>query len=315
MPVASDLKVVGTTARQGVRDRSRSRTLLRPPSFEMRMMAPALLVLAALSLLPFLTLIYMSFSEVKLLGGLRFEPVGLENWQRLFTDPDVRASWVVSLIYLALTLGLEMLGGVLVALVLYRITRGRGLVFALVLLPMFLAPIIVGLLGRFMTDYTIGLYAWVLRGLGFESDVLGEGTTAMIAVVAMDAWQWTPLVVLITLAGLTAVPPPLFEAAAVDGAGYWQTLRSVVFPTIKGVLLVALLVRAMDAVRFFDIITITTNGGPADATKIIPIRLYETAFRFREIGYASVIGLVMLLFSIILANVFVGVLGRKGLTK
>ena len=75
------------------------------------------------------------------------------------------------------------------------------------------------------------------------------------------------------------------------------------------------LVRAMDAVRFFDIITITTNGGPADATKIIPIRLYETAFRFREIGYASVIGLVMLLFSIILANVFVGVLGRKGLTK
>ncbi|MFO7249283.1 MAG: sugar ABC transporter permease [Actinomycetes bacterium] len=313
--MASDLKVVGTTARQGVRDRSGSRTLLRPPSFEMRMMLPALLVLAALSLLPFLTLIYMSFTEVKLLGGLRFEPAGLENWQRLFTDPDVRASWVVSLIYLVLTLGLEMLGGILVALVLYQITRGRGLLFALVLLPMFLAPIIVGLLGRFLTDYTIGLYAWVLRGLGFEGDVLGEGSTAMIAVVAMDAWQWTPLVALITLAGLTAVPQPLFEAASVDGAGYWQTLRSVVLPTIKGVLLVALLVRAMDAVRFFDIITITTNGGPADATKIIPIRLYETAFRFREIGYASVIGLVMLLFSIILANVFVGILGRKGLTK
>jgi len=313
MPLSSDLEQVATAAARGVR--ARARTPVRPPSFELRMMTPALVLLAALSLLPFLMLVYMGFTEVKLLGGLRFEYAGVDNWQRLLTDPDVRASWLVSFVYLVLTLGAEMLLGVVTALVLYRITRGRGLVFALVLLPMFLAPIIVGLLGRFLTDSTIGLYAWVLRGLGFEGDVLGNGTTALIAVVAMDVWQWTPLVALITLAGLSAVPQPLLEAAAVDGAGYWQTLRSVVFPTIQGVLLVALLVRAMDAVRFFDIITITTNGGPADATKIIPIRLYETAFRFREIGYASVIGLVMLLFSIILANVFVGVLGRKGLTK
>ncbi|MEV5407699.1 sugar ABC transporter permease [Thermopolyspora sp. NPDC052614] len=312
--MSSDLnQVAGAAAGTGVR--ARSRTPVRLPGFEMRMMTPALVLLAALSLLPFLTLIYMGFTEVKLLGGLRFEYAGLDNWQRLLTDPDVRSSWIVSLIYLVLTLGAEMFLGIVVALVLYRITRGRGLVFALVLLPMFLAPIIVGLLGRFLTDYTIGLYAWALRGLGFEGDVLANGTTALLAVVGMDVWQWTPLVALITLAGLSAVPQPLLEAAAVDGAGYWQTLRSVVFPTIRGVLLVALLVRAMDAVRFFDIITITTNGGPADATKIIPIRLYETAFRFREIGYASVIGLVMLLFSIILANVFVGVLGRKGLTK
>jgi multiple sugar transport system permease protein len=130
----------------------------------------------------------------------------------------------------------------------------------------------------------------------------------------MDVWEWTPLVTIVVLAGLSSMPQEVIEAARVDGASYWQRLRHVVAPLISGVVIVALLVRSMDAVRFFDIIFVTTNGGPADATKIIPIRLYETAFRFFDLGYAAAIGLGMLAFSILIANLFLQILKRQGLT-
>ena len=107
----------------------------------------------------------------------------------------------------------------------------------------------------------------------------------------------------------------VIEAAKVDGAGYLERLRYIVAPSIAGVVIVALLVRSMDAIRYFDIITVTTNGGPGNTTKIIPIRLYETAFRFFDLGYAAAIGLGMLVFSILVANVFVRILESRGLAR
>jgi multiple sugar transport system permease protein len=195
------------------------------------------------------------------------------------------------------------------------VLRGRNVLLSLVLLPMFVAPSIVGLLGRYLTDSTFGLYAWVLRSLGFSGDILGNPTGAFAAVVLMDVWEWTPLIALITLAGLASVPLAVREAAAVDGASWWMTLRFIIFPAISNVLLVALLIRSMDAIRYFDIIWVTTNGGPADATKIVPIRLYETAFRFFDLGYAAAIGLAMLAFSIVIARMFVRLLDTRGLTR
>jgi multiple sugar transport system permease protein len=221
-------------------------------------------------------------------------------------------SWLRTAIYLVATLGLEMALGIGLALCLHRVLVGRGLMLSLVLLPMFVAPVIVGLLGRYLTDSTFGLYAWVLQQLGWEGDVLGGSTTAFAAVVLMDVWEWTPLIALITLAGLSSVNPSVLEASSLDGAGYWQTQRHIVFPSISGILLVALLIRAMDAVRYYDIIFVTTNGGPADATKTIPIRLFETAFRFFDLGYAATLGLLMLVVTILIARGFVAVLGSKG---
>ena len=119
----------------------------------------------------------------------------------------------------------------------------------------------------------------------------------------------------IVLAGLSSLPQPVMEAARVDGASYRQRLRYIVMPMIMGVVIVALLVRSMDAIRYFDIIYNTTNGGPADATKVVPIRLYETAFRFFDLGYAAAIGLSMLAVSILIANLFMRTLKRRGLAK
>ena len=286
------------------------------PSFGARMMLPALLLLAALSLFPFLFIVWMSFNDVSPIGGLSFDWVGLENWADLFTDPNVRSSWMTSGIYFVATVGLEMVLGITVALLVHEIIWGKNLAISLLLMPVFIAPVIVGLLGRFLVDPTYGLYAWVLNATSlFTHNILGNGTSALVAVILMDVWEWTPLVTIIVLAGLSSMPEEVLEAARVDGANYWQRLRYLVAPLISGVVVVALLIRSMDAIRYFDIIFITTNGGPADATKIIPIRLYETAFRFFDLGYAAAIGLGMLAFSILVANLFLRILEAQGLTR
>jgi multiple sugar transport system permease protein len=306
---------VAAESRSQTRERARTRRRFGL-SFEGRMMAPALILLALLSLLPFLYIVAMSLSRVGLIGGISLHWAGLDNWTRLFSDSSVGAAWVRSIVYFVATVGLEMLLGIGIALLIYELAWGRNLVLSLLLMPMFMAPVIVGLLGRFLTDSTYGLYAWALRETGiYSGDILGSTTSAFIAVTLMDVWEWTPLIALIVLAGLASLPGPVMEAAAIDGAGYWKRLRHIVMPMIAGVVVVALLVRSMDAIRYFDIIYNTTNGGPADATKIVPIRLYETAFRFFDLGYAAAIGLSMLAASILVANLFMRTLKRRGLAR
>jgi multiple sugar transport system permease protein len=305
----------GTRTPAPARERPTSRRRF-PLSFEGRLMAPALIILALLSLLPFLYIIAMSFSRVGLIGGISLHWAGTDNWSRLFSDSSVGAAWLRSIVYFVATVGLEMILGIAVALLVYELAWGRNLVLSLLLMPMFMAPVIVGLLGRFLTDSTFGLYAWVLRETHiYSGDILGGTTSAFVAVTLMDVWEWTPLIALIVLAGLASLPGPVLEAAAIDGASYWKRLRYIVLPMIAGVVVVALLVRSMDAIRYFDIIYNTTNGGPADATKIVPIRLYETAFRFFDLGYAAAIGLSMLAASILVANLFMRTLKRRGLAR
>ena len=284
--------------------------------FEIKMLGPALLVLAAVSLFPFFYIIAMSLSQVRLIGGISFSWAALDNWSRLFGDGAVWASWVRSIVYFLATVGLELFLGVTIALAIHEAKRGRNILISVVLMPMFMAPVIVGLLGRFLTDSTYGLYAWLLREVHlYTGDILGSTTSAFVAVTLMDVWEWTPLIALIVLAGLASLPRSVLEAAAVDGASYWGRLRYIVVPMLGGVLIVALLIRSMDALRYFDIITNTTNGGPADATKIVPIRLYETAFRFFDLGYAAAIGLSMLFVTILIANGFMRVMKARGLAR
>ena len=285
-------------------------------SLETKMLVPVLALLAVLSLFPFFYIIWMSLNIVSLINGISFDFAGLANWTRMFKDEVVGAAWARAALYFVATVGLEMILGVAIALLVHELVWGKNLVLSLILLPMFMAPVIVGLLGRFLTDSSYGLYAYVLRELGiFESDILGTASSALPAVILMDVWEWTPLIVLIVLAGLASVNQYVIEAAKVDGANYLERLRYIVAPSIAGVVIVALLVRSMDAIRYFDIITVTTNGGPGNTTKIIPIRLYETAFRFFDLGYAAAIGLGMLVFSILVANVFVRILESRGLAR
>jgi multiple sugar transport system permease protein len=317
-----------TTAPQDANSDSRSRTATprgggrrKPPGtrpgsrrfgFPEAMMLPGIAVLALISIVPTLVLVVMSFSNVHMIGGVRISFAGLANWGRILTDGEFWISWGITILYLVLTIGLELVLGIILAQALHRFARARGMLLPVLLLPMFVAPVIVGLLGRFLTDSTFGLYAQLLQGIGLSGDVLSSGPSAFIAVVLMDVWEWTPLLMLIALAGLTSVNPSVVEAAQLDGASGWRMFRSITLPSISGVLLVGLLIRSMDAIRYFDIITITTNGGPGNATKTAPVRLFETAFRFLDLGYASVTGIFMIVVTIIIARLFIRVLGTKG---
>jgi multiple sugar transport system permease protein len=291
---------------------ARPRGRRRRPSAEFWMLLPGVLVLAALSIYPFFYMIWMSLSSITLIGGISTTFVGLQNWQTLVTDPAVWSSWLTTLEYVGGTLIIELLLGIAVALAITELGAVRNLVLTLVILPMFMAPVVVGLLGLFLTNSTYGLYAYVLHRLGLftTTEILGNTSTALPAVMLMDVWEWTPLIVMIVAAGLSALPKEPLEAASVDGASALQRLRYVVLPMLRPAILVALLIRSMDAIRYYDIIWVTTAGGPADSTKIIPIRLYETAFRFFNLGYAAAIGLSMLVVTIILGKLFVGFMTR-----
>jgi multiple sugar transport system permease protein len=162
----------------------------RRPSFEARMLTPALIVLVLVSIFPFVYIIAMSLSQVRLIGGISFDWVGLDNWSRLFSDSAVWGSWLRTIVFFVLSVGLQMFLGIGIALAIYEMRRGRNIVTSLVLMPMFMAPVIVGLLGRFLTDSTYGLYAWGLDKVGlYNGDILGNTTSAFLAVTLMDVWE------------------------------------------------------------------------------------------------------------------------------
>lgn len=274
---------------------------------EFWMLLPSMVVLAAISIFPFLFMIYASFMNYSLdMDKPRF--AGLDNWKNIFTTDTFWESWGRTAIYAGGGLIVQLVLGIAVALLLYHIPKFRNLFSTLLMLPLFVAPIVTGLLWRFLLDPTYGLYNWFLQLFGWDIQVLGDTAYAMPAVILMDVWEWTPLITIIVLAGLQTVPEEPLEAAEVDGASGWQKVRYILLPMVRRMIVVALLIRSMDILRYVDTITIATEGGPADATKIIGYYLMQVAFRFQDIGSAAALGLTMLLVSTLLGRFFIKVM-------
>jgi multiple sugar transport system permease protein len=274
---------------------------------EFWMLLPSMIVLAIISLFPFFFMIYASFMDYRLdMDKPRF--AGLDNWKNIFTDSTYWDSWGRTVIYAGGGLIIQLALGIGLALLLYHIPKFRNLFATLLMLPLFVAPIVAGLLWRFLLDPTYGLYNWFLQLLGVNIQILGDPSYAMPAVIMMDVWEWTPLITIIVLAGLQSVSHEPLEAAEVDGASGWQKVRYILLPMVRRMIVVALLIRSMDILRYVDVITITTEGGPADATKTIGYYLMQVAFRFQDIGTAAALGLTMLVVSIMLGRFFIRVL-------
>jgi multiple sugar transport system permease protein len=268
------------------------------------MILPSIIILAIISIFPFLYLIYASFMDFMISSD---QPTfnGITNWKKVLINDTFWASWGRTLIFALVGLLLEVMIGVGIALAIYELPKGRNLVVTLWMIPIFVAPIVAGLLGRFLLNSTYGLYAWLLSLVGVDVQILGDVKTALAAVILMDVWEWTPLITMIVLAGLQSLPKEPLEAAQVDGANYMQRLIKVVFPLVSRTILVALLIRSMDILRFVDTIKITTEGGPADSTKVIGFYLMEVAFKFQDFGAAAALGLTMLFATIFLGKQFV----------
>jgi len=275
-------------------------------------MLPAFIILITICVFPFFWLIYMSFMKIQLAPGQPNLFIGFQNWVRVFSgDPSVPQGWALLGKYVSICMILQMGLGISIALLINNL-KLEGLLSTIFLIPMMIAPVVVGHLFNLLLNSSYGLYAWVLKTLKIYTagSLLSNPKTALWAIIAMDTWEWTPLIMIITLAALKSVPKDTIEAAYVDGSNKFQVFFNVTLPYITPALFIAFLLRFMDNMRFIDKILITTKGGPAEATKTYPVYLFIKTFQQFEIGVGSVIG-----FTLLIAIIGCGMLAANILLK
>ena len=226
--------------------------------------------------------------------------VGLANYGRLLAaDARFHAAFVRTLYFAALVVAAETVLGVAMALLFNREFWGRGLVRTLSILPMVATPTAIALIFVMMYHPTLGVMNYLVTHAGLEPlKWTYSSRTALYALALVDVWEWTPLVMLIALAGLAALPREPYESAVIDGASGLRTLWHITLPLLRPVLIVAVLFRAIDAIKTFDIIFVMTQGGPSNASETINLLLFNQAFAYFNIGYAS--SMAVALFAIVM---------------
>lgn len=265
-------------------------------------LAPAALVMAVALLYPIGYMIYASFLDwnpSQRIGEAEF--VGLRNYINLLSDEAFLESFFVTLKFAAVVVTIEMVLGVGLALLLDRNIRGMSLLRTLFILPMMIAPIVVGLMWRYMYHPSVGIFNRTLKSMGFEPiPWLSDGSWAFASVVIADIWQWTPFIFILSLAALQSLPQSAMEAARIDGATGWQQIVYIKLPLMMPVLIVTLLLRLIDAFKVLEVILVLTNGGPGLSTEILSLRISRTASEFRELGEAAAMSNYLLILLVIL---------------
>ncbi len=271
------------------------------------LMLPAIIVLALITIYPFFWLIWMSLHKVDI-GGAGDTWNNFKNWTRLTRDVKFQEGWWLLIKYSGMCMFAEVGLGVLLAVILNR-SRWEKVLVTLFLMPMMMAPIIAGLVWYYLYNSTFGWYHWLLQSTGIlgEKSMLGDTGTAMLGIVVVDIWQWTPLIILIALAGLKRVPHDQLEANMVDGAGEIRNFFQITLPNLYPFLLIAILLRFMDNFRFIDAILVLTGGGPANSTKILPTYLFDVSFQYFKLGRGAAIALTLLVVTILLGLILVKV--------
>jgi len=276
---------------------------------------PTLLLLLFITVFPLIWSLCLSFTEYSVVHDSSWTAarwVGLGNYSRLLADAEFWTRFQISASFVVPTVLVEFLLGFGIALLLHRLTYGRGFLSTIILIPMMLAPVVVALFWRFMLQGDIGIVNYFIRDvLGFAAvPWLTERNWAIVSMILVDTWQWTPFMMLISLAGLSAVPKYLYEAADVDRASGWFKFRHITLPLVTPLLLIGMLFRLMDTYKLFELAFVLTGGGPGDYTKVLPLYLYRMAFGDFNTGRASAVGYIMLIVIIALANLLIRLLNQ-----
>jgi multiple sugar transport system permease protein len=259
-------------------------------------LAPSGLLLTAIMLFPLGYAIWLSLFNYDL-GSGAYDFIGLGNYLALLADERFWESLVRTIIIVLSAVGLEFCLGLLVAYGLYRLSFGVRTLNLLLFLPNIVTPVVAALFIRWIFVSRWGLLSGGLIALGiFPPDFLGNPGWARATVVFADSWQFTPFMILVLYAGLNTVDQSQMEAAQIDGAGVWTLLFRIMVPAIRPLIVFVLAIRLMDAFRFFDTIYVLTSGGPGTATETITLYTYALAFRLLQLGKASALGVLTLLF-------------------
>lgn len=268
---------------------------------------PTLGFLIVMVIFPLFYSLGVTLTDYTLGGSARF--VGLRNFAELIRSGDLWTSSVVTLEFTVAAVAIEMVLGILIAYALNQRLPGVGIVRVIVVLPMMIAPLVVGLFWRFLLDQTFGLVNWSLSAIGIQPVAwLVVPRNAMAAIVLVDVWQWTPFVVLLTLAALGTVPEDLKEAATLDRASPWMKFRQIYWPYMRFPVLFAFLFRTIDSLKMFDLAYALTGGGPGDFTTTISLLAYRYTFLFFKIGKASAIAWVLVIVIAIIVNILLKIL-------
>ncbi|WP_102957723.1 carbohydrate ABC transporter permease [Mangrovicella endophytica] len=277
------------------------------------LMLPLLVVMVAVVSWPMAETVRLSFTDAKLVGtGGAY--VGFDNYAKLLTGRPFLLALKTTTLFAVLSVALEVLAGVLAALLLDQEFRGRTLVRALMILPWALPTVVNAMLWRLIYNPEYGALNSLLLQTGLISGYrswLGEPTSALWAIVAADVWKNFPLVALIALAALQAVPRDVKAAAIVDGAGAFARFRIVTWPYLVGPLTIAVVLRTIEAFKVFDIIWVMTRGGPANATRTLSILVYQEAFSFQRAGSGASMALLVTLIVTLFAVSYIAILRRS----
>lgn len=265
------------------------------------LLAPAVLVVLAVLVYPLIDGVQASTQFYRF--GRPVESVGLQNYTDLWRDPQFRNALWVTVKFVTLAVALETVLGLALALFCARELRGIRFVRTALIVPMVITPVVVGIVFRLIYATDAGMLTTVSEKLGGEPvQILGDPTKAFLGLVLLDVWEWTPLMFLILLAGIQSLPVEPFEAARVDGAGSWRTFVDHTLPMLRPVLAVAIVLRTIDAFGTFDQVFVLTRGGPGEATRLVSLYGYDTAFKFQQVGYAAAmfitVGLIILAFAL-----------------
>jgi multiple sugar transport system permease protein len=268
----------------------------RERRFAFALLAPALLVLVLITTAP---LAYLGFTSVQRLdmsmpwlSGF----AGLDNFAKMGADPRFWNSLQLTAVYTASTVLLQVLIGLGLALLVLQIPKGQGLLRVAAILPIVLAPVVVGLFWRTLVlAPDVGLVDLATRALGLGShNWLGDPTLALVSVIAIHTWQWTPFAFLVLLASLATLPPDVYEAARIDRASAWQRFWHITLPLIRPAVVMVVILRVMTALSAFAAIFAATGGGPGSATEILNLYAYRTSFTELNLGYGAALAAVLL---------------------
>src|ERR1700712_778745 len=269
----------------------------RPPSY-WPFVIPALIVVLAVIVFPWVFTIWMSFNEWKVGSPTTF--VGFANYLRLPNDPRFVESVWHTMVYTALSVLLPLVLGTFAAVVFHQKFPMRGFLRGVFIMPMMATPVAIALVLTLMFHPQLGVLNYLLSLVGLPAQLwVFHPATVIPSLVLVETWQWTPLVMLIVLGGLAAIPTEPYESALIDGATSWQVFWFITLPLIMPFLFIAGMIRMIDAVKSFDIIFAITQGGPGTASETINLYLYSVAFVYYDVGYASAI--VVVFFALIVA--------------
>ena len=293
-----------------------ARGLARVPFNERRrwflvaMALPAVIYVIVIGVYPLTRGLIYSLYDYNLLKPAKTHFVGLQNYVDLVFDDDMRGALLNTSIFTAVGVTLELLIGGALALALWRDDRFNRICLTLILIPVTITPLVVGLIfkGLLLADFGLVGYYLAQSGLTDPRGLFSTPSTALATLIFVDVWEWTPLMALILLAGLKALPGDILEAAAVDGATPARRLRSIILPLMLPSILLALTMRTVDAFRVFDSVFVTTGGGPGNATNTLMLLAVKEGLSFFNVGRASAIANATLMCTALIAIVFITLL-------